>query len=673
MRFKQQIGRVYFYNLTGSGAGVVIAFFSFYMVAPEKLLFMCGILALSGFLFSAITRPLSKTHFALLIISAFFLLACFFTGGIPLRISPYKGISKALQLPGAALEYELFSPLGLVQVVDAPSLRYAPGLSLCFTQGPPPQKGLFVDGGSYGAVTNFMGDKGRLQFLDYTTFSAAFHAISPQRVLVLNPGGGIQLLDALYHDADQIQVIEPHPNIVYLLQDPLKSFSQGIYAQHPHIKVEVAPPRGFLAGKADMYDLIELGLIGSWGGVGGGIYATGENYVYTKEAFKEYFEHLGSQGVLSASAWLTSPPRPFLKLLALALETLENAGAQDASRSIAAIRSWATGTVLIKNGTFSPSDIMHIRDFCKQRAFDLVYYPGIERKEVNHFTVLEDPIYFETVSRLIHTGTKDEMYKSYMFNIRPPTDDKPYFFHFFKLAALPVLTKMLGTQWIPFLEWGYVILWATLLQALIAAPLLMILPLVFNSAHGEKPSPLRKGSTVLYFSMLGLAFMFIEIGFIQKFIMVLAHPSAALALVLGIILVFSGLGSLVSARIGKKKQWMPFAALLLLSLTSLVLLDGILKALLPYTLITKCIAAVVLLGPFAFFMGMPFPFGLQFVSDIQSSYIPWVWAVNGVASVIAPVLGSLLSVCLGFNMVMLFSAFLYGLAGWLFQLITRGS
>jgi len=671
MRFKREIGRVYFYNLTGSGAGVVIAFLSFYLLAPERLLLMCGILALSGFLFTAITKPL-KAYVALLIISGFLLVAFFFTGGIPLRISPYKGISKALQLPGAALQYELFSPLGLVQVVDAPSLRYAPGLSLRFTQGPPPQKGLFVDGGSYGAVTNFMGDRGRLQFLDYTTFSAAFHVISPKRVLVLNPGGGVHLLAALYHGADQIEAIEPRPNIVRLLQGPLKSFSQDIYAQHPHIKVKIAPPRGFLAGKPDMYDLIELGLIGSWGGVGGGIYATGENYVYTKEAFQEYFDRLQPQGVLSASAWLTSPPRPFLKLLALALETLDSAGAKDASRSIVAIRSWATGTVLIKNGTLSPADILQIRAFCKQRAFDLVYYPGIKRQEVNHFTILESPIYFETASRLIQAVVKEEIYGNYLFNIRPPTDDKPYFFHFFKLAALPVLTKILGTQWIPFLEWGYVILWATLLQALIAAPLLMLLPLVFNRTHRGKTSHIRKGSTVLYFSMLGLAFMFIEMGYIQKFVMVLAHPSMALALVLGVILVFSGLGSLVSARIGRKKQWVPFAALLLFSLTSLMLLDGILKALLPYSLILKCLAAVVLLGPFAFFMGMPFPFGLQFVSDIQSSYIPWVWAVNGVASVIAPVLGSLLSVCLGFNMVMLFSALLYGLAGWLLQFIAWG-
>ncbi len=671
MRFKQRVARVYFYNLTGSGAGVAVAFLSSYVAAPEKLLFICGALAFSGFFFSAIKRAASKAYFVLFITGASFLLACLLAGGLPLRVSPYKEISKALQLPGAVLEYEIFSPLGLVQVVDAPSLRYAPGLSLAFTQGPPPQKELFVDGSPYGAVTDFMGDMERLKFLDYCTFSVAFHAFSPKRVLVLNPGGGIQLLAALYHGADHIQVVEPHPGIVRLLRGPLKSFSQGIYDEHPKIRVEAASPRGFIAGHAGSYELIELGLIGSWGGVGGGIYATGENYVYTREAFKAYFEHLEPQGMLSASAWLTSPPRTFLKLLALALDTIEVARAGDAPRSIVAIRGWATGTVLIKKGGFTSAEIARIRDFCERRAFDLVYYPGIDRAEVNRFNLLEQPIYFETVSRLLRTGARDELYGRYMFDIQPPTDDKPYFFHFFRAAALPYLSRTLGKEWIPFLEWGYVILWTTLAQALIVAPLLMFLPLVFIGTKGKRASSLGKGSMVLYFSMLGLAFMFIEMGYIQKFIMVLAHPMAALALVLCIMLVFSGLGSLMSAKIGEGKRWIPFCALLLLSLASLVLLDGILKALLPYPLIVKCTAAVILLGPLAFFMGMPFPVGLQLVSDTQSSYIPWVWGVNGVASVIAPVLGSLLNVCLGFRMVMFFSALLYGLSGWILQLIAR--
>jgi spermidine synthase len=670
MCFRGKIARVYFYNLLGSGSGVAIAFLSFYVVPPEFLLIVCSFLAFLGFLLSAAKRIGTKFHLLLTVSGILFLSFCLITGGIPLQISPYKGISKSLQLPGSKIEYEEYSPLGLVQVVDAPSLRYAPGLSIAYTQGPPPQKEIFVDGNSHGAVTNFSSNKDNLEFLDYSTFSLAYHVTSPQRVLILNPGGTTETLAALYHSADHIQVVETYPGIVRLLKGPLKSFSQSLYDQHPHVGVDIGSPREFMARDPGKYDLIQLGLIGSWGGVGGGIYATGENYIYTREAFQEYFDHLKSQGIFSASAWLSSPPRTFLKLLALAVETLEENTRAEVPFSIVAIRSWATGTVLIKKGRFSALDISKVKAFSRERAFDLIFYAGIDRNEVNHFTVLENPLYYETICQLLHRDKRHELYARYVFHIQPPTDDKPYFFHFFRLAALAYLLKTLGREWIPFLEWGYVILWATLAQALVLAPLFIILPLVFIGSK-QRQSSLRKGNIVLYFSLLGLAFMFIEMGYIQKFIVVLSYPIFALALVLFTLLFFSGIGSLMSAKIGESNKWLPFIGILLFSCVSLFFLDGLLKFLLPYPLFIKCISAVILLAPLAFFMGMPFPIGLQLVSNSQSNYIPWVWGINGVASVIAPVLGSLLSISLGFHTVVALSMVLYCLAGWVIHFLVR--
>jgi hypothetical protein len=335
-----------------------------------------------------------------------------------------------------------------------------------------------------------------------------------------------------------------------------------------------------------------------------------------------------------------------------------------------AIRSWATGTVLMKKGEFSFAEVMTIKDFCKKRAFDLVYYPGIDRAEVNHYSILEKPVYYEAIGNLLDSDKRDKFYENYVFNIKPPTDDKPYFFHFFRLSSFFYLLNTLGREWIPFLEWGYIILWGTLAQALILAPLFIFLPLVFTRSK-ERLSSLGKGKIFLYFSLLGLGFMFIEMGFIQKFILLLTHPILALALALFTLLFFSGIGSLLSSRLGERSRWIPFMGILLFSCIYAIFLDGLLKIFLPYSLFLKCIFVVFLLAPLAFFMGMPFPIGLQLVSDKQSSYIPWVWGVNGVASVIAPVLGSLLSVSLGFRVVMLLGLLLYGLAGWIIHLIAQ--
>jgi hypothetical protein len=145
----------------------------------------------------------------------------------------------------------------------------------------------------------------------------------------------------------------------------------------------------------------------------------------------------------------------------------------------------------------------------------------------------------------------------------------------------------------------------------------------------------------------------------------LTHPIFSLALVLFTVMFFSGVGSLLSSRMGEKRRWIPFMGILFFSCIYLIFLDGLLKILLPFPFLLKCIAVVLLLAPLALFMGMPFPIGLQLVSDRVSSYIPWVWGINGVASVIAPVLGSLLSVCLGFRMLMGISLLLYGVAGWI--------
>ena len=488
--------------------------------------------------------------------------------------------------------------------------------------------------------------------------------MSPQRDLILNPGSGSQILAALYHSSTHIQGVESHPDIVKLLRGPLRSFSQNIYNQQPHITVDIASPREFIASGLSKYDLIQLGLIGSWGGMEGGIYATGENYIYTIEAFQEYFEYLKPQGILSASAWLSSPPRTFLKLLALSVETLDTKGRGDISRSIVAIRSWATGTVLMKKGEFSFAELIKIKDFCKRRAFDVVYYPGIDQGEINQYSILEKPVYYESICSMLRRDTRDKFYEHYVFNIKPPTDDRPYFFHFFRLSALFYLLKTLGREWIPFVEWGYVILWGTLVQALIVAPLFIFLPLIFIR-NKERLSSLEKGKIFSYFSLLGLAFMFIEMCYIQKFIFLLTHPIFALALVLFTLMFFSGIGSLLSSRISKKNRWIPFIGILFFSCIYVIFLDGLLKIFLPFPFLLKCIVVVILLAPLALFMGMPFPIGLQIVSDKVSSYIPWVWGINGVASVIAPVLGSLLSVCLGFRIVIGISLLLYGVAGWI--------
>ncbi len=661
MCWKENIARVYFYNLIGSSAGILVAFVSFYWIRPEMLLVVPMCFSFCGLLFSCPRKNKTKPYLILTAAGALFVSIWLMAGEVHLSISPYKGISKCLQLPGALLEHEGYSPLGLLQVVSAPSLRDAPGLSLKYTNLPPQQKAIFLDGSPHGIVTDFRNNRSNIEYLDYTTFSLGYHLISHKKALILNPEGLNQVLAAHFHGIDHIQVVESHPDVVGLLRGPLRSFSKNIYSHNPHINVDISSPREYLSSQSKRYDIIQLGLAGSLGGEGGGIYATGENYIYTIEAFQQYFEHLNPGGILSASAWLSNPPRAFLKLIALAVETLDRARQGDIALSLVAIRSWATGTVLLKNGRFSREDISKIRTFCKDRGFDLVYLFGIHAREVNRYNILERPFYYNSSLNLLDRNKRDPFYENYIFNVKPPNDDKPYFSHYFRLSALSYLLKTLGREWIPFLEWGYIILWVTLLQVLLLAPVFIFFPLLFVEKKG-KPRIVMKGRTFAYFSMIGLAFMFVEMGFIQKFVLLLTQPIYALALIIFTLTLFSGIGSLLSRSLGIKGMWVPFAGIIVVSGAYIVFLDPLLRTLLHYPILLKSAAGILLLAPLALFMGMPFPTGLQLVSNHNSDYIPWVWSINGLASVIAPVLGSLLTVNLGFRPLMLLSLLLYILA-----------
>ncbi len=657
---KENVARVYCCNMIGSSAGVLVAFISFYWIPPKMLLFVPMLLSFCALLccFSREGGGGRSVYAVVAATGAVFLSIWIMWGGISLNISPYKGISHCLQLPGARLEYEGYSPLGLLQVVSSPSLRDAPGLSLKYTKSTPTQKALFMDGNANGVVTEFNNDRSSLEYLDYATFSLGYHLVFPGRVLILKPEGETQILGSYFHGYDQIKAIESHRDILSLLKGPLNSFTQNIYNNNQHIQVEASSPREYLAGQNSRYDIIQLGLTGSLGGGGGGIYATEENYVYTIEAFQEYFKHLNPDGILTASAWLNNPPRSFLKLITLAIETLEREVQTEIGLSFAAIRSWGTGTVVLKRGIFSPEDISKIRIFCEKRGFDPVYFSGIHPKEVNKYNILERPLYYDSSIHLLDQDTREQFYAGYIFNVRPPTDDKPYFSHYFKLSAISYLLKTLGRDWIPFLEWGYIILWGTLVQVLVFAPIFIFLPLFFIK-KGSKPRMLMKGRNFVFFSLLGLAFMFLEMAFVQRFIFLLNHPIYALALIIFTLTLFSGIGSLSSQSLGKKGVYLPFTAIMVLICFYIFCLDPLLKTLLNCTVIWKSLSAVFLLAPLAFFMGMPFPLGLQVVSNRNSEYIPWIWGINGLASVVAPVLGSLLIVNIGFYPLMFVSLALY--------------
>jgi spermidine synthase len=584
-----------------------------------------------------------------------------------LKISEFKGLSQALRVLNAQQLDQRSSPLGLLTTVSSPSVpfRHSPGLSLNTPGLIPDQLGVFTDADGLSVMTRFDGDPEKLAYLDYQSSALAYHLLERPDVLVLGAGGGSDVLQALYRRAGSIDAVELNPQMVELVDEVFADFTGALY-QRPGITVYNREARGFVSAHGKRYDLIQVALIDSFGASSAGLYALSENYLYTVEAFVQYLGHLEPGGILSITRWIKIPPRDSLKTFATVVEALEKSGVPEPGRRLAMIRSWNTSTLLVKNGDFTAGDMEKLKAFSRQRSFDLVHYPGMSREEANRYNQLQEPWFFEGVSRLLGPA-RAEFMDDYKFNIRPASDDRPYFSHFLKWRTLPELLALRDRGGMPLLEWGYLILVVTLALALLVSFLIVILPLWFQRRKDESPRGTR-WRLLVYFPAIGIAFMFIEIAFIQKFILFLHHPLYAVSVVLCAFLMFAGLGSLNSTR-WRKSVSLPGIALGIgvISLLYVLLLPVLFDWLVQMPIGLKIPVTVLLIAPLAFLMGMPFPIGLGVVSDRLPAWIPWAWGINGCASVVSAILATLLAIHLGFVFVVIAAVVVYLLASLVLQ------
>jgi hypothetical protein len=239
---------------------------------------------------------------------------------------------------------------------------------------------------------------------------------------------------------------------------------------------------------------------------------------------------------------------------------------------------------------------------------------------------------------------------------------------------LPELLSLKEQGSLPLLEWGYPVLVATLAQAVFASLLLIAVPAAWLTRRGaaqDKRVPVAESRrrVLAYFLAIGFAFMFIEIAFIQKFVLLLAHPLYAVAVVLFSFLLFAGIGSACSRRLrgaaGSTGGHPVTKAVLGIGVAAalcLALLPWLFQHAMGLRDVARIAIAMALIAPLAFFMGMPFPLGLAWVEAADARLVPWAWAINGCASVTGAVLATLLAIHVGFNAVILAALGLYAVA-----------
>jgi hypothetical protein len=644
MKYTTHMGPLYFANLMGSGAGGVLGLGLLYTAPPPSLAAVTGLLATAAG--ALLLRRDSGARAPLALIAVLLLNTALLVKAPHLRPSEYKDQQRAMLMPGVETLETAPHAMGTISILRSNLFRDAPGLSLAYRGEVPSHDLLFVN----GDAARTMDGPEHVLLREFTTSALPYVTGSPDTVLIL---GGIRPAAvglALKHGARSVTISEPHSGI----RRAFASGADSVWMRDRRVEIYAAEARTLLAQRRKNYDLAVLPHVGSFGGTSG-LTALQEQYDLTVEALDLLWRRISDDGSIAATAWVDYPARNPLRLIATLTEMLDRNGLRP-RRHLIAVRSWGSITVV---ATKRPAAAYAgtVRTWADSLLFDPLILPELPSAERLRHNALQDTTLLQAVDSVL-TGNRSALYKRYPFRISPATDDRPYFSQFLRWNHLADLKSDLGLG-LPFFEIGTLTVAVTLVQVVLVAILLIVLPLMRIGWSGA-----GRSWTLVYFGGLAIGFMFLELIAIQRFTMYLGHPVVAVTFVFTVLLISSGLGSLASSR------WSPdfrnlrtVAGRVAVALALFLLILGpVTDATIGLPMPMRLVFGTVLLAPAAFLMGFPFPLGLRALEVASRGQVPWGWAINGSVSVAGAPAALLLAAELGAIAVLLIATLFYLIA-----------
>jgi hypothetical protein len=481
----------------------------------------------------------------------------------------------------------------------------------------------------------------------------------PFSALVIGTGGGRDLLSALVFGATRVDGVEINPIIVNdVMRDRFRDYSGAVY-DHPNVHVAVEDGRSFVRRSSAKYDIIQASLVDTWAATAAGAYALSENSLYTVEAFDDYLDHLTDRGVLSISRWVFDG----LRLISLAQESGARHGWDPADR-LAIIQHDKVATFLLKKTPFTAAERKTLLDAAASLGFAVLYMP-----ETPALTFGDNR---DDYARLMHAPDRRAFYARYPLDVTPTTDDRPFFFHTTKLRNHSFVAPAMRLFGVPVERPMNPGAWATggltaLLVLLAISSFLIVLfilgPLAVTSGGALGRGWLR---SLAYFACLGGAFMLIEVALLQRFVLLLGHPVYSLTVTLFSLLLGTGLGSVLSRRIGdarvRRAAMAACAAVAVVALLWATVLPAVVQAAIAWPLGLRIALAVALMTPAGMVMGIPLPAGVRLLSATQPQLVAWAWGMNGALSVLGAILAVFIAMNWGFSVTLLCGAVLYAVA-----------
>ena len=626
----RDISRLYLFDLAGAAAGCVLLVPMLGLLGAIDTVLLVPVLALAGgYLLSRRRYLLPLLGLALLLLAHNHA-----TGWITLRES--KGLSEEGVL------FSRWNSFSRVTVTET---------------GDPDRRLIFIDSDAATVIYRDGANLERHRALRDRIEGLAYHVAPRERVLVIGPGGGQDVIVARLHGVPDLTAVEVNPLVArdVMSSEPFRSYSGRLYEQ-PGVRLVVDEGRSFLRRSRERYDLIVGSMVDTWAATAAGAFALSENNLYTVEAFAGYLERLDEDGALSMTRWYQTPPDQLLRLVSLGREALAARGARDAARHFVIVRGpeegmpLTTANVLLKKSPFTDEEVERAEAFARRLQLEILYTPRTRPPG--------------DLTRLVTARDPAAVWRTFPSDISPTTDDSPFFFQTVRPGN--VFSKRwtrgewrrtnLGTL----VLFGLVGITAFVVVAFILGPLLL--------ARGRL-GPAGRGSRLgflLYFACLGAGFIVVEVVLIQKCVLFLGHPAYALTVVLFAILFWSGVGSLLSGRLPddgleRRLRWVLLGVVGLVGVVVLGL-STVFYALVHLAAPWRVLVTVVVLCPLGLALGMPMPTGIRLLHARAPELIPWAWGVNGAASVLGSVGAVALAMATGFDLALLVGAGLY-LAG----------
>lgn len=477
---------------------------------------------------------------------------------------------------------------------------------------------------------------------------------------IIGPGGGVDVLRALANGSPSVTGIEINPIIANtVMRGRYADFAYHLY-DRPDVHMHVTDGRSYIRSSKATFDVVQMTLVDTWASTAAGAFALSENSLYTVEAFREYFEHLRPDGMIAITRWEFRRPREALRVVSVAMEALHQLGVANPNRNFIVVSDGPLDedgiavAVLAKKTPFTAEEEQAVRAHLRRNPKLVAQYLPSKPGD-NPFGALiaaNDPYTFA---------------QSYTYNVAPVSDNAPFFFFTLKPGQI-----LQSARYSHAIDWkvnlGVVVLAMVMAISLVAVLGFLVIPLAL---HGRPRY--RRTVSLFYFVAVGLGYILIEIAFIQRFVLFLGHPTYALTVVVFLLLLSSGAGSLASNR------WLarthdPRVPLILIAGATLfyvAFLPGLLNVMVGIAFPIKLLVSAALLVPLGFAMGMPFPTGLRAVSSFPTDIfagqntgntVEWAWAMNAGASVLGSVLAMVLAIGFGLNITLACGAAAYLLA-----------